>query len=622
MRKLLLSVATFLSLLLTTGNAFSQGFTDVAQQAGLNHVALLVSEVYPTQGGAAWFDYNNDGKLDMYLTGGKGIDKFYKSNGDGTFTDKTAEAGFSLLDTSIYTMGVITGDVDNDGDRDVFITTDRRFRNYLFVNNGDGTFTDISVAAGISLDTAESASAAFGDYNKDGYLDIFVSNWCVDFVMDPIPIPPYPSYPNFFYINNGDNTFTNKATEFGMVNPISASLGVVFSDYDMDGDADILVANDFGQHDNEENELFQNQYPVDTFLNISDPTNFNYGMNGMGMAVGDYDEDGDFDYYITNMKRNVLMRNDGGSFTNVTDNVGLDRDWAQVSGGGTRPKTSWGTAFLDYDHDTYLDLYEVNGDLNYAPPYPSLDSNMLYRNNGDGTFSNVTVAMNVGNPWMSRGFAAGDYDDDGDLDFLVPCLDSVTGNHNVLLCRNDAANGNWLKVNTTGTISNRDGYGAIITAVIGNRRLIREVDGGSSFISHNSTTVHFGLGNFSTVDSLIILWPSGIVNVMENVTVNQTIAAIEDITVSVQETDLVAFNISPNPFRDELTLTFQLLRDEKLSISLTDITGRKVNLSQEQPYKKGRNTITLNNLPSLSAGVYMLSIDGVNTRVVRKVVRE
>ncbi len=622
MRVLLLSISVSFSLLLAN-KVFSQPFNDVAGDAGLNHCALLVSKVYPTQGGAAFFDYNNDSHLDIYLTGGKSIDKLYKSNGDGTFTDKTVEAGFSGLDTSIYTMGVVTGDIDNDGDRDVFITTDRRFHNYLFLNNGNGTFTDISDAAGI-VDTAESASAAFGDYNKDGYLDIFVSNWCEDFVLDPIPIPPYPSYPNLFYINNGDNTFTNKATEFGMVNPISASLGVVFSDYDMDGDADILVANDFGQHDNEENELFQNQYPVDTFLNVSDPANFNYGMNGMGMAVGDYDEDGDFDYYITNMKRNVLMRNNGdGSFTNVADSIGLDRDWAQVTGGTVRPKTSWGTAFLDYDHDTYLDLYEVNGDLNYAPPYPSLDSNMLYHNNGDGTFSNVTEIMGVGDPWMSRGFAAGDYDNDGDLDFLVPILDSIIGIHNVILYNNETASGNWLKVNTIGTISNRDGYGAIVTAVVDGRRFIREVDGGSSFVSQNSSIVHFGLGNYTTLDSLIVRWPSGYVNSMTNVNVNQSIDFTEQVIITSTKTEgLTNFSISPNPFEDELTVSFLLMKDEKLSISLMDVTGRKVILSSEQPYKKGKQTITLNNLPTLSSGVYMLSIDGMDMRVSRKVVRE
>lgn len=622
MRKLLLSVPLFLFLIFLSKITYSQAFTDVAASAGLSHCAILASDVNPTQGAAAWFDYNNDSLPDIYLTGGKHIDKLYKNNGDGTFTDKTIEAGFNILDTSIYTVGVATGDIDNDGDRDVFVTTDFRFRNYLFLNNGDGTFTDIAEAAGVA-DTAESASVTFGDYNKDGYLDIFVSNWCRDF--EPNPVPPYPSYPNLFYINNGDNTFTNRSADFGMNNPIAASWASVFSDYDNDGDMDILTANDYGYTDNEENELFRNEYPLDNFTNLSDASGFNWGMNGMGIAVGDYNEDGYLDYYITNMFRNVLMKNNGdGTFTNMTDYAGLTRDSAIVSGTNQKvPKTSWGTAFMDYDHDTYLDIYEVSGDLFYRPPYPSLDSNMLYHNNGDGTFTNVTETMNVGDPWITRGFAMADYDNDGDLDFLVPMTDSIVGTHNVKLYKNEVANGNWLKVNTHGTVSNKDGFGARVTVVIGNRRLIREVDGGSSFASHHSSIVHFGLGNITSIDSLIIHWPSGYVNSMTNVNVNQTIDFTEvPVITSTTTKELIDFNLSPNPFKDELTVSFQLLKDEKLSISLTDVTGRKVILSTKQAYKKGKQTITLNNLPTLSSGVYMLSVNGENTHIAKKVVRE
>jgi len=511
---------------------FAQTFTEVSLQSGINHVAIIQPDSTYLPGGAAWFDYDNDGFLDIYLTGGTASDKLYRNNGDGSFSDMTTQAGFSGM-AGKETNGVVSGDIDNDGFRDLFITTSRHFHNYLFRNNGDGTFTDISLSAGFT-ETVESASAAFGDCNKDGFIDLFVANWAVD-IDQVIGTNFLRAHPNNFYLNNGNNTFTDIGSVIGVADTFSCSLAATFSDFDLDGDQDLLIANDFGNMFNNHNQLFQNNFPQNNLTDVSAASGFGVGMSAMGIASGDYDEDGDFDYFITNIGRDVLMRNNGnGTFSNAIQGSGLARHYASIYFNGSYyqwTKVSWGTGFFDYNNDTHLDLFVAAGDLLIEYPHPSADTNKLFQGNSSGTFTDVTTAAGVGDIYVARGFSYADYDNDGDLDLLVCHQDTAGGSHHTLLYRNNLSLTSWVKIQLVGIQSNADGLGALITLKEGGRVFLREVDGGSSFNSHNDYRIHFGLGNLlapgDTVDSLIIRWLSGTVDRFANIISNKIYIAEE-----------------------------------------------------------------------------------------------
>jgi len=312
-------------------------------------------------------------------------------------------------------MGVITGDIDNDGYRDVFVTTWIDEHNLLFKNNGDGTFQEISASAGI-LDTALSTAASFGDFNLDGFLDIYVVNY-----IDPSKPPTddsgfyYTCSPNYLYMNNGNETFTEVASLYGVADT-GCGLAIAFTNYDQDSDVDIYIANDFGAwvlH----NSLYQNNYPSPDFSNVSVSSSMNDAIYGMGIAIGDYDEDGDLDYYVTNLGRNVLRNNQGnGLFIDLTDSAGVANTYTDSN----LFAVGWGTAFLDYDNDTYLDLFVVNGHIPADSIIANAPSNpdVFYKNNGDGTFTDLSASLGVDDTSMARGFALGDYDNDGDLDLF------------------------------------------------------------------------------------------------------------------------------------------------------------------------------------------------------------
>ncbi|MBL4586928.1 MAG: VCBS repeat-containing protein [Flavobacteriales bacterium] len=391
-------------------------FYEVSLSAGVNHRAVFSDTIFAAQGGVAWFDYNMDGNEDLYLTGGDVADALYENNGYGGFVDVTASAGLSMMDESVKTMGVISGDIDNDGYRELFITTEDASTNHLLYNNGDGTFTDISVSAGVN-GGGNSASAAFGDYDLDGDLDLYVTNWCVE-MLDAETIDTFPSIKNYLYRNNGDLTFTEVSEDFGVADANGCSLGVMFTDFDNDRDVDLMIANDFGYLlGNNENCLFRCEYPGAGFVDVSEQTSFNFGINGMGMAQGDYDEDGDLDYYISNVGNDLLLRNNGSSFSNMTSNAGLENETVQtLDQSGWANTFGWGCGFFDFDNDSYLDLFVANGDLSFkGPARPSLDANKLYLNNGNATFTDVSTLAGVADTYMSRGFACSDYDNDGDM---------------------------------------------------------------------------------------------------------------------------------------------------------------------------------------------------------------
>jgi hypothetical protein len=594
------------------------GFDEVAQAAGIDFVAVFSDPLaFSAQGGVGWFDYDNDGDQDLYLTGGAAPDGLFNNNGDGSFTEVTVIAGFSVMDTSVYTQGVVTGDIDNDGFREVFITTEDHNSNYLYYNNGDGTFTDISVSAGV-FDGGNSASACFGDYNLDGLIDLYVANWCTDFTvfLENNEVDTIPTTQNYFYVNNGDLTFTESSVLLGVDNSDGCGLAPTFSDFDNDGDMDLLVGNDFGSlPGNSSNRLYENLYPIDVFQDVSNQTNMDAEMFSMGNAVGDYDENGLLDYYITNEANDGLFRNDGGSFSNQITTAGLEYpispclDEIEIS-----LVFGWGCGFLDYNHDTYLDLFVANGDLYMTFPRPCIQECKLFENNqADGTFTDVSAQNGVDDDYVSRGAAIADYDNDGDLDILLGITDSVIGNKNVRLFKNTNVDGNWIKVDLEGVISNRDGFGARVEVMFEGRTLIREVDGGSSFNSHHSTIVHFGLGEAQMIDSLRIRWLSGTVDEFYQVSPNQRLNIVEGqsaVITEVIETQKpkAELSIYPNPVSDNrLEFSVQSSESGPFELLLRDVQGRIVQSLIGGVLVNGKKTGLFHLSSDISKGVYLVS---------------
>ncbi|HIA07214.1 MAG TPA: hypothetical protein EYN71_11055 [Flavobacteriales bacterium] len=505
---------------LSSAICMGQGYVEESTSLGIEHLhigPMLMG------GGAAFLDFDADGYEDLYLTGGTAADKLYRNNGNSTFTDVTLSAGIIGTD-SINTMGVVAGDLDNDGFKEIFVTTWDGYANILFQNNGDGTFQDVSFSAGI-IDSALSVSATLGDVNKDGFLDIYVGNYIDLSVVAPNGFD-YTCYANYLYINNGNNTFTESGLAYGVADT-GCALAVAFTDFDDSGDMDVYLANDFGKWVLP-NALYENNYPTPNHSNITISAGVNDSIFGMGIAIGDYDEDGDFDYYITNLGRNVLRQNQGnGTLDDYTDTAGVTNTYTD----STFMAVGWGTAFFDYDNDTYLDLIVSNGYIpadSFIYNTPS-NPNKLYRNTGGVAFQDVSDGTGFNDTTIGRGLAIGDYNYDGAIDVVVGVVYIDTTNGNRTLVYNNGEQGNnWLKISLQGVITNRDAFGSHVIVYAAGRQFIREVDGGSSHLSHSSSTLHFGLGSIPMVDSIVVSWLNGGKDTLLNVAVNQQVHLVED----------------------------------------------------------------------------------------------
>ena len=519
-------------------------FTDITEQAGIKfrHVASPEKKyiVESMSGGVALFDYDNDGLPDIYFvnsltvdmvkSGGKTRSALYHNNGDGTFTDVTDKAGVGDVG---WGMGAVVGDYDNDGFDDLYVTC--LGKNHLFHNNGDGTFTDVTDKAGVG-DPRWSTGAAFFDYDGDGRLDLFVSNY-VDFDINHLPefgkgrtcqykgVPVQcgprglPGAGDSLYHNNGDGTFTDVSKKAGVNDPNGYyGLGVIASDFDGDGLADIYVANDstpnFLYHNNGDGTFKEIGFPSGTAVNDNGSE-----QGSMGVTLGDYDHDGRLDLFVTNFadEYNTLYHADGpDSFTDVSYKAKV----AEVS----LPYVGWGTKFFDYDNDGWVDLFVANGHV-----YPQLENykqrKLVHHNNRDGTFTEVAEQLGpaLTEKRAARGVAFGDIDNDGDVDIVVGDLD---GPPQVL--RNDGGNANnSVLIKTVGVKSNRDGIGARVKVVAGDLSQVDEVRSGGSYISQSDLRLHFGLEKRAKIDLIEVRWPSGVVDKITNAGVNKILTVKE-----------------------------------------------------------------------------------------------
>lgn len=499
---------------LVAQSTFAQDFTRKEVDAGISQRHI---DEYIMGGGATFFDSNNDGFLDIYITGGEERDKLYISNQDDTYTDIAIDSSFDITD-SVKTNGVCTGDIDNDGDRDIFITTGEGFSNLLFENQGDGTYLDISTSAGIN-DAVWSTSVTMGDYNLDGYLDIYVGNYVT---FEGLPdIPFYEQMdepiPNFFYVNNGDNTFTDLASTLNIA-ASGATLAVAFTDYDGDNDVDIYVANDFGGLFGK-NSLFENNYPLNTFTDVGVTTGCNASINAMGIAIGDYNEDLHNEFYVTNMGGNYFYENDGdNTFSEIAEtNLTECNDYV-----------SWGTFFFDYNNDTYLDLYVANGGVLMQDTIRTQGNTLFTLDSSNLYAESMSLTGNVDSA-ISRGAITGDIDNDGDLDIFVVNISDTLIDFNVHLLQNNLSDSSsWLKIQIQGVTNNYDGFGTSILSYANGNAMIRQIDGGSSYESQNSSIAHFGLGDIEVLDSVLVKWLGGETQVLYDVASSQSIHIKED----------------------------------------------------------------------------------------------
>ncbi len=516
-------------------------FEDVTEAAGIafrHHEDL--TEMQPVGGGVLAFDYNGDGLDDAYVTDSLGPNALFRNNGDGTFTDVAVRTG--VADRDGHSNGGCAADYDNDGDQDLYVTNHGPSR--LFRNEDDGTFVDASASSGaVDPDPSlKSTGCAWGDYDRDGLLDLVVVRHFRELTSRTLVEGTFHEEVRSLalYRNAGDGSFTDDTELLGHTLPPSRSrygepLGNLWGagfqpgwlDYDDDGDPDLYVANDWGTFTNP-NVLWRNDGPADDggwlFTDVSEESGADVAIEAMSVTVGDYNVDGRLDVFVTNVGASVLLRGDGERFANVSADAGTE-----VAMIGVEKRVTWGSAFLDYDNDGLEDLYIVSGFLKptvnpqNAPSYMRRQHNRLLWNRGDATFEDVSDGSGADDDGVGRGLAYLDMDGDGCLDLLVGNLGG-----NAKLFRNTCSSGNnWLVVSLAGTRSNRDGIGARITLETDGRTQIREVSGGGSFMGQHMRPAHFGLGPAQIVDRLIVRWPSGTIQTLTDIPASQRISVTE-----------------------------------------------------------------------------------------------
>lgn len=629
MKKYLITLCVFLPFSL-----LGQGFQEISDQIGLTYIYPGISTDFQVEGGVLVFDYDRDGWDDIYQTSGQFESKLYKNMGNGTYTDVTAEAGLTL--PGIFQLCALSGDFDNDGYTDLLIANygyggggGDNEKPKLFRNNGNGTFSDMSFQL-LVMPRGHYAAASLGDINRDGNVDMYFANYVEYFGL----IQPPPDYiptgyfaqclPDRLVLNNGNFAFI-EATEAWSVADSGCGLAASFSDYDNDGDLDIVTANDFGFYNGKGNILFRNNFPDSTVTDVSVSSGYYFEMFGMGVGPGDYDNDGDMDYYITNIGENALMQNQGnGTFINVAEAAGVKDEFVS----DTLRGTGWSGIFFDYDNDMDLDLFVTKGSVGAPlPPTVGIDPNRFFINNGDGTFTESAALLGLNDSLAHRGAAFLDFDRDGDLDLVslpirLPYAQYANLDQKIKFFRNDLQNTNkWVQIKLVGDVAtNRDALGCKVTLWAGGVQQIREVDGGSGHASQSSKTLHFGLGQNTLIDSMEVFWLNTAPAKFYNIQPDEFYTVFESgsILLSNKENLSTASQVQvfPNPSSGPVNITYPPSKQTHIRVlSLTGASLFEVNTDYSDWYVFNPDTY------HLSPGVYFIEVSGTFGKSVKKWVK-
>lgn len=545
-------------------------FLDHSQAAGINNTGQ--------NRGVAIVDYDGDGWEDIYFTRLNGPNLLYRNNSDGTFTELAAAAGLAYAGAS---GSAVWGDIDNDGYPDL-VLGNRQENSRIYRNLGNGTFADITAGSGVQ-NNAQVMSVNLADVDQDGWLDIYFANL---------------GSQNALYRNNGDGTFSNYTFASGALDD-GIAMGAVFFDYDRDGDPDLYLTHDA----NQPNMLYRNT-GQGVFADVSRESGLDLAAQGMGVDVADVDNDGWPDLYITNLYENALFRNLGnGRFENISQQAGV-----------TDRGMGWGTVFFDFDNDGFSDIYVAN-ETTFPVDYQYYN-NVLYRNTGNAGFRMVLDDEILKSPHGAYGVATADLDQDGLLELVI--ANSGQAGNQLLLNRTEAA-GHWVSISLEGRESNRSAIGARIELIAGELRLSDEIIGASGFAGQNSLRLHFGLGDRDQIDSLRIIWPSGLVENYGPLSADRRWHFVEHLGLTAlnnpaQNQDL-SVQLTPNPARQiinvQLNLPFSV---EKCNISLYNLNGQLIYSENQGARPAGRQSIAVRPRPAPPVGIYYLKITADNRR--------
>lgn len=554
MNKILLS--GLLSILIFAANfSFSQTYyQEISQEAGISHPGL--------NRGAIVSDFNNDGHDDIFVARINKPNLLYQNKGDNSFSEVAAELG---LDFAGNSNTAVWGDLDNDGWQDLYVGT-RQQANLLYHNNGDGTFTEIGLDAGVNA-LGNPRSIHLVDINTDGLLDIYIANL---------------GEQNALFQNLGNMRFVNKTREANIWDNKIAQAAIFF-DYDNDGDQDLYLTHDAYQA----NIMYQND-GTGYFIDVSEASNTNIEIQSMGVDVGDINHDGWLDMYVTNLGKNVvLMNNRDGTFSIRSEETGL------IDLG-----MGWGNCFLDFDNDGFIDVYTAND--SYFSPYP----NVLQRNLGNDTFEIVDAHTPIESWGGSYGTASLDINKDGLLDLFL----ANTGSDGNQLFLNITSNpGNYLNIKARGTRSNRDAIGTKITLEAEGRIFTDEINAGSGFASQNSLTLHFGLGNLKRIDKLTVVWPNGNQEIYTDLPVNATLRLIEEEGLFNDGIAEYASQLWPNPATDKLNIMLEIQESQFVDIQILGFKGDILSTIIAEELSGGYHEFEWKT-EAIGAGIYFVKI--------------
>ncbi len=568
----------FLSALMSINAQVS--FEDKSFQSGIFNLG--------SNHGVSFGDINNDGLEDVYISvREEGVpNRLFLNRGNVVFEEIGEAAGVNSVGV---TTSATWGDINNDGFIDLYIGNTGT-ENILYLNNGDLTFTDITLEAGVG-DPFDPRSVHFADVDNDGWLDIYVHNYGTE---------------NVLYKNNGDITFLDFTQESQALD-IGPAMGTIFFDMDDDGDQDLYVLNDGSK-----NALFEN-LGGGRFQNVSEGSGLDIHCSCMGVDFADYDQDGDYDMYITNYGVNFLFENNGdGTFTDRADEFEVD-DYGM----------GWGTFWFDYDNDGDQDIYLANHQFISSRP------NILYRNDGGSSFPSVSEDANIESPYASFGTAAGDVNNDGLLDIVVA---NWGGNARNRLYVNSSEENASILIKAKGTVSNASAIGTNVIIKTGDRIQMDQINGATGYASQSSLVLHFGLGQSDMIDEMTIKWPSGIVESYYNLPVNQyyTVTeegdivseAFEDSEVtSLNEDEFVSELSYPNPFSESTFIPAPNNASSDLKLEIYSNTGEVLFTSTNQELINEvsgfRWNGTANNGLNLTNGVYFFRLVNDHSSVLK-----